>query len=78
VLTVPQAARLLQVSENHVYSLCKQNLIPHTRFGKLIRIPRWALLQFLAVQSGAPLPLNELASPLNRSVHVHQAEGKKD
>ncbi len=71
VLTVPQAAQLLQVSENHLYSLIGQNAVPHVRVGKLIRIPRWALLQYLAMQSGAPLPL-ELASSSNQSVHVQQ------
>lgn len=58
VLTVQQAARLLQVSDNHVYGLVAQNAIPHTRFGKLIRIPRWGLMQFIASSSGAPVPLN--------------------
>jgi excisionase family DNA binding protein len=57
VLTVPQAAKLLQLSENTVYSLISQNAIPHTRFGKLIRIPRWGLMQFIAQSSGAPLPV---------------------
>jgi excisionase family DNA binding protein len=71
VLTVPQAAKLIQVSENHLYSLIAQNALPHVRFGKLIRIPRWALLNYIATQSGAPLPL-ELASPPNQSVHVQQ------
>ena len=58
LLTVPQAAKLLQMSVNSVYNLIAQNLIPHVRFGKLIRIPRWALLQYISAASGAPLPLN--------------------
>jgi excisionase family DNA binding protein len=74
VFTVSQAAKLLQVSENHIYSLVSQDEIPHVRVGKLIRIPRWGLLQFLASQSGAPLPLNPLASEPTESVHVHRPE----
>ena len=70
VLTVPQAAKLLQMSENTVYSLVAQDAIPHMRFGKLIRIPRWGLMQFIATASGAPLPLNEVALPAKESVHV--------
>lgn len=77
VLTVPQAAKLLQVSVNHLYSLISQDAIPHVRFGKLIRIPRWGLLQFLAGQSGAPLPLKGLASPLIESVHVERPESEE-
>ena len=75
MLKVPQAAKLLQMSENTVYSLISQNLIPHTRFGKLIRIPRWGLLQFIAQTSGAPLPsLSELdAAPL-QSVDATQLD----
>jgi excisionase family DNA binding protein len=76
VYTVPQAAKLLQVSENHVYSLCSQNLILHKRFGELIRIPRWGLLQYLADSSGAPLP--ELAIRRDQSVHVVQPESRED
>jgi excisionase family DNA binding protein len=58
VYTVPQAAKVLQVSENHLYSLVAQDLVPYVRFGKLIRIPRWGLLQYLAAASGAPIPAN--------------------
>ena len=77
VLTVAQAAKLLQVSENHLYSLISQDAIPHVRFGKLIRIPRWALLQFLAVRSESPLPINELASAPIESVHVQRPEAEE-
>jgi excisionase family DNA binding protein len=71
VLTVPEAAKLLKVSENHLYSLIARNLVPHSRFGKLIRIPRWGLLQYIAQTSGAPLPPDsEVANPPTSSVHV--------
>ncbi len=73
VLTVSQAAKLLQVSENHVYSLVAQKSVPHVRFGKLIRIPRWALLQHIAAASGVPLPATlGVAMPPASSVHGDQ------
>ncbi len=78
VLTVRQAARLLQVSENHVYNLVAQKAIPHVRFGKLIRVPRWGLLQHIAAAAGVPLPANpEVALPATWSVHGRQPEGRE-
>ncbi len=75
MLTVPQAAKLLQMSENHLYSLIAQNLIPHVRFGKLIRIPRWGLLQSIAAASGAPAPANfDVALLPDTSVHGQRPE----
>ena len=75
VLTIPQAAKLLQVSENHLYTLVAQNAIPHVRFGKLIRIPRWALLQYIAEASGSPF--SELAISPAKSVDVERPEGEE-
>lgn len=78
VYTVAQAARLLQCSENHVYNLCAQSLLPHIRAGKLIRIPRWGLLKFLADQSGVSLELAQLlASGAPSSVHVDNTTHKE-
>lgn len=76
VLTVAQAAKLLQVSENHLYSLIAQNAVPHVRFGKLIRIPRWGLLQHIAAASGAPL--SELAIHAESSVHVGRLDEEEE
>jgi len=79
VLTVRQAADALQVSTNTLYSLVAQNAIPHLRFGKLIRIPRWGLLQFIARSSGAPLPEDRDVALLPvQSLHVHQAEADNE
>jgi excisionase family DNA binding protein len=79
VYTVPQAAKLLQMSANTLYSLIAQDLVPHVRFGKLIRIPRWALLQHIATASGAPAPVNfDVALSADKSVHVLQPTGEED
>jgi excisionase family DNA binding protein len=79
VLTVQQAAALLQVSENHLYSLIAQRAVPHVRLGKLIRIPRWGLMQQIAAQSSAPLVNGDaVAFPAPQSVHVHQPAKEGD
>jgi len=69
VFTVAEAARLLKVSKNHFYGLIAQDLVPHVRYGKLIRVPAWALLQHLASASGSPQPANlDVAFLLPQSV----------
>jgi excisionase family DNA binding protein len=47
VLTVEEAARFLRIGRSAAYELCRTNGIPHVRIGKLIRIPRAALLEWL-------------------------------
>ena len=42
-ITVPEAAAMLGISENHVYGMVKIGEIPSIRFGKRILIPRAAL-----------------------------------
>ena len=77
VYTVQQAAKLLQVSENHLYSLIAQDLVPHVRFGKLIRIPRWALMQHISADASLPLNFDVAIQPIP-SVHVQQPKGEED
>ena len=72
VLTVRQGSAMLQISENHLYSLIARGEVPHLRCGKLIRIPRWGLLQYIAAASGAPLADDGVALLPPQSVHVHQ------
>lgn len=73
VLTAKQAAAMLQVSVNHLYSLIAQGAVPHVRLGKLIRIPRWSLIHYIAAMSDAPLDGDaSVAFPLPKSVDVHQ------
>ena len=73
VLTVRQSSAMLQVSENHLRALIARGEVPHFRCGKLIRIPRWGLLQYIAIASGAPLVEDGGVALLPpQSVHVHQ------
>lgn len=79
VLTVRQGAALLQVSENHLRNLIARGEVPHLRCGKLIRIPRWGLLQYIATASGAPLVEDRGVALLPpQSVHVHQPAKEGD
>lgn len=47
VLTVEQAADYLQVNVKTVYNLCRQDAIRHAHFGRVIRIPRQALEEYV-------------------------------
>lgn len=38
VVTVDEVAQAYKVSRHTIYELCRQNLLPHLRFGRLIRI----------------------------------------
>ena len=42
--TVEDAAAFLQISRNHAYELIRTNAIKYKRFGRVIRIPKTALM----------------------------------
>ena len=67
LLTVAEAARLLQISPNTAYELIRQRQLPHIRLGRAIRIPRFGLEQWIAREAGLPEPLLSLVS--SRQVH---------
>ncbi len=54
VLTVPQAARQLQISKSNCYSLVRDDRLPHVRLRGRVLIPVKALREWLetAVQGG--------------------------
>jgi excisionase family DNA binding protein len=47
LLTVPEAAKLLRIGRNLAYELVARGEIPSVRLGRVIRIPRTALEQWL-------------------------------
>ena len=53
VLTVPEAALEMRISEKKVYQLVKAGDIPHCYIGTLIRIPRQGLADFLSAQTSS-------------------------
>ena len=55
MLDIPQVAKLLKMTEDRVYALCRENIIPHTRFGRQIRISEKQLNDFI-VNGGKALP----------------------
>ncbi len=48
LLTVPETAKLLRISRNLAYELIAQGGIPAIRLGRIIRVPRAALDEWLA------------------------------
>ena len=47
LLTVPEAAKLLRISRNLAYELVARNEIPVVRLGRVIRVPRRGLSEWL-------------------------------
>ena len=47
VLTVPELARVLRIGRTTAYKMVQEGLIPAARIGKIIRIPRHAVENFL-------------------------------
>ena len=56
LLTVEQAAKLCQISRGLAYDLISRNELPHIRLGRVIRIPRHGLEEWIARQAKVGLP----------------------
>lgn len=52
--TVPEVARLLQVSDNQGYLLVKRGEIPSVRLGGTIRVPKRALVAWMDAAADPP------------------------
>ncbi len=63
ILTVPEAAQILRVSPATVYELIRQHKLTAIRVGRLLRITRPALGDFLSDPNGGP----ELSRQTSRS-----------
>jgi excisionase family DNA binding protein len=56
-LTVREAAEVLRISKSKAYALVSSGELPHVRFGKVVRIPRSWLDDWLEGQrAGRPTP----------------------
>jgi len=62
LLTVAEAAALLKISPNTAYELIRQGRIPVIRLGRIIRIPRFGLEQWIAREAGLPEPALRVVS----------------
>jgi excisionase family DNA binding protein len=70
LLTVPEAARLLRISRNLAYELVAKGELPAVRFGRVIRVPRRSLEDWITRQIGSPLdPPDGGSSPLHQQEH---------
>ncbi len=47
VMTVEEAAKVLRISRNSAYEAVKRGEIPSLRLGRLIRVPRAAILKMI-------------------------------
>lgn len=54
LLTVSEAARVFRISRNLAYELVARGDLPAVRLGRVIRVPRHGLEQWIARQSGLP------------------------
>ncbi len=54
LLKVPEAARLLDISRGLAYELVARGELPSIRLGRVIRIPRHGLEQWIARQAWLP------------------------
>ncbi len=56
LLTVEQAAKLCQISRGLAYDLISRGELPHIRLGRVLRIPRHGLEEWIARQAKVGLP----------------------
>lgn len=54
LLTVPEAAEVLNVSKPRAYELIRMCVIPHVRIGRQVRVPAEQLAEFIR-SGGRPL-----------------------
>jgi excisionase family DNA binding protein len=52
LLKVPEAAKLLQLGRDRTYELIASGRLPALKFGRSIRVPREALVRFIAIETG--------------------------
>ena len=53
LLTVEEAASLLRIGRNTCYELVRQGRVPSVRLGRLIRVPRHALVNWLGQEASS-------------------------
>ena len=74
LLTVPQAAELLQISRDLAYQLVARGELPHIRLGmagRVIRVPRFGLEQWIAQQARLQPPDGPTAAVASLPLQRH-------
>jgi len=70
LLKVPEAARLLRISRNLAYELVARGELPSVRLGRVIRVPRRGLEEWIARQAGlSDVPSEAVFLPLQQQRH---------
>lgn len=59
VLTVPEVAEILRVPRQRAYELCRRNIIPCKRMGRLVRVPLDSLNAWLQDKPGGEIDASE-------------------
>jgi len=62
LLTVPEAAKLLRISRNLAYELVARDELPAVRLGRVIRIPRSLLDEWITSQVSQPAAAGAVSS----------------
>jgi len=69
LLTVEEAARLLNIGRNTCYELIRRGELPAVRLGeRIIRVPRFGLEAWLAREAGLPEELSPVVFSPRRSL----------
>lgn len=55
MMTVQEAAVYLRISRDLAYELIAGGELPHVRLGRVIRVPRFGLEQWISRKAGLPL-----------------------
>ncbi len=63
LLTVPEAAKLLRISRNLAYDLVARGEIPAVRLGRVIRIPRGSLGEWLTREAATRMSADRSDRP---------------
>ncbi len=72
LLTVEQAAKLCQISRGLAYDLISRGELPHIRLGRVIRVPRHGLDQWIAREAGVPpAPLEAVSLTPQQTAQRH-------
>ena len=63
LLSVKEAAALLGVGSGLVYEMVRKDEIPHVRLGRLVKIPRQGLENWIELEGGLANGASEHSSP---------------
>ncbi len=69
MMTVLEVAAYLRISRDLAYELIARGELPHLRLGRVIRVPRFGLEQWIARTAGLPLTAPVTVTSEQRTKH---------